>query len=439
MIYLWILLSILLVILLTSKYKLNSFVALTLASLFLGLVSLPPLEIVSTLKSGFGLTLSSIGLIIIFGTMIGVNLQQSGAAHGIANFILSKTGDKRAKTAISIAGFLTGIPIFCDSGFIILSGISRSFAKHARVSKPVMAAVLGISLYSVHCLIPPHPGATAAAGIMGTNIGHLILLGSLLAAIISVIAFIFISLISRNAVHNPDQENDEVSIPEEKKLPGITISLLPIIIPLFLISVSSIFSLFSGIQDYQIMKIVLFIGDPVMALFIGAAFSFILIADLTKDHLNELFSDAINKAGPILIITAAGGMFGAIIKATGAGETAGQFLAASGLGLFIPFLIASILKTAQGSTTVAIITAASLVSPMLVSIGLDSENGRLLATLSMGAGSMMISHANDSYFWVITKFSDMETKLTLKYFSTSTIVMGISSIVILYGLQFFML
>ena len=161
-----------------------------------------------------------------------------------------------------------------------------------------------------------------------------------------------------------------------------------------------------------------------------------LIRDRSKIHLNELFSEAIDKAGPILIIIAAGGMFGAVIKATGVGEAAGEILAVSGLGLLIPFLITSILKTAQGSSTVAIITAASIVTPMLASLGLDSENGRLLATLSMGAGSMMISHANDAYFWVITRFSGIDPNDTLKYYSTSTIIMGFTSIAIIYCLQF---
>ncbi len=439
MIYIWILISIFLVIILTSKYKLNSFVALMLASLFLGVVSLAPSEIVGTLKSGFGLTLSSIGLIIIFGTMIGVNLHHSGAAYGISNFILSKTGNKRARMAIAIVGFLTGIPIFCDSGFIILSGISQSFSKYAKVFKPAMAATLGVSLYSVHCLIPPHPGATAAAGIMGADISYMIIFGLLIAIPAGIISFFFIGFLSRSISAQVEQEKYEATEAVNENLPPVVLSFLPIIIPLLLISFSSGLSFLPESGGNHIFEIFMFIGDPVMALFIGAAFSFVLIRDRSKNHLNELFSDAVNKAGPILIITAAGGMFGAIIKSTGAGESAGQFLALSGLGLLIPFMISSILKTAQGSTTVAIITAASLVSPMLAGLGLDSENGRILATLSMGAGSMMVSHANDSYFWVITRFSNQEPSLTLKYYSTSTIVMALSSLALIYLLKMVLL
>ena len=142
--------------------------------------------------------------------------------------------------------------------------------------------------------------------------------------------------------------------------------------------------------------------------------------------LNSVFEAAIEKAGPILIIVAAGGMFGMIIKETGIGIEAGTLLSKTGLGLAVPFLIAFLMKTAQGSSTVAIITTASFIEPMLSLLGLDSETGRLFASLAMGAGSMMISHANDAYFWVITRFSDLQTEVTLKVYSTATVIMGVT-------------
>lgn len=438
--FLWTILSIIAVIVLTSRFKLNSFIALFLASLLLGLLTLAPSDIVPILKDGFGYTMSSIGLIIIFGTLIGVNLQKSGAAQCIANFILSKTGNKRATLAIQVTGFLTGLPIFCDSGFIILNGISQSFARKAKVSMPIMAAVLGTSLYAVHCLIPPHPGATAAAGIMNVNLGNLMLVGVLIAIPVSVASYIFIRLMSkwnRKSLISETPPLPEIQV--ENRLPHVSLSFLPILIPLLLITGKSMLSMITSNQDLILLKILFFIGDPIIALLIGASFSFMLIDNHSKKHINELFSESIDKAGPILIIIAAGGMFGAVIKATGVGEAAGEILAVSGLGLLIPFLITSILKTAQGSSTVAIITTASIVSPMLASLGLDSENGRLLATLSMGAGSMMISHANDAYFWVITRFAGIDPNDTLKYYSTSTIVIGFTSIAIIYGLQFVLL
>jgi len=173
-------------------------------------------------------------------------------------------------------------------------------------------------------------------------------------------------------------------------------------------------------------KVFLFIGQPVIALLIGVVFALLLLTNGNVQTLNSVFETAIEKAGPILIITAAGGMFGAIIKQTGIGTIAGIALSKTGLSIVIPFGIAFILKTAQGSSTVAIITAASIVSPMLPGLSLNSESGKLLTMLAMGAGSMMISHANDSYFWVITKFSDIHANITLGVFSTATAVMGIT-------------
>jgi GntP family gluconate:H+ symporter len=213
---------------------------------------------------------------------------------------------------------------------------------------------------------------------------------------------------------------------EDKNLPSVFLSLLPIIVPLILIAVTSVMSLFGWKDQNMFVISILFLGQPVIALFVGTLFSFLLLNDKGIRTLNSVFETAIEKAGPILIITAAGGMFGMVIKETGIGVEAGTLLGRTGLGLAVPFLIAFLMKTAQGSSTVAIITTASFVEPMLTLLGLDSQVGRLYATLAMGAGSMMISHANDSYFWVITRFSDIKTEITLKIFSTATIIMALT-------------
>jgi GntP family gluconate:H+ symporter len=174
-----------------------------------------------------------------------------------------------------------------------------------------------------------------------------------------------------------------------------------------------------------ISKILFLPGEPIFALSVGVLLSILLIRNKTIESLNSVFREAVEKAGPILIVTAAGGMFGMVIKATGTGEAMGRLLAGTNIGIVVPFLIAVAMKTAQGSSTVAIITTASFVSPMLVLLGLDSEWGRLLTVLSMGAGSMIISHANDSYFWVVSNFSEVDATTTLKVYSSSTVVMGV--------------
>jgi GntP family gluconate:H+ symporter len=369
--------------------------------------------------------MGSIGFLIIFGAVIAIVLEKSGGALSIATYMLSKTGEKKAAVALGITGFLAGLPIFCDSGYIILSGLAKSFSAKTRIAMPYIAIVLACSLYSVHCLVPTHPGALAASGIMNVNIGNFILLGIIFAIPGALAAFLWTRMMTRNKAYQPahaDFENDHSEI----KLPSPFLSLLPVVIPLLLITLASSFAVLGWKDQNYLFRIILFIGQPIIALFAGMLLSFLLLKDIDQKKLNGIFETAIEKAGPILIVTAAGGMFGSVIKETGIGAEAGNFLSKTGLGLAVPFLIAFLMKTAQGSSTVAIITTASFIAPMLTMLGLDSETGKLFATLAMGAGSMMISYANDSYFWVITKFSDIETDVTLKIYSTATIVMGLT-------------
>jgi GntP family gluconate:H+ symporter len=203
--------------------------------------------------------------------------------------------------------------------------------------------------------------------------------------------------------------------------------------------VGSLLTVLNVSEDYFISRSLLFLGQPIIALLIGVLLSLLLLKDKSIKEINGVLESAIEKAGPILIVTGAGGMFGLVIKETGVGAFAGEFFLKTGLGLAIPFLIAFILKTAQGSSTVAIITAASLIMPMLPSLGLDSENGKIVAMLSMGAGSMMISHANDSYFWVVSRFSGIDSSTTLKVYSSATIVMGLVTFCCVWLLSLFLL
>jgi len=417
--------SIFAIIYLTSSLKLKAFVALFLVSVFLAFTTLPADTVVSTIKEGFGNTMASIGFLIIFGAMIGISLDRTGATISIANYILSKTGKKRSAQAIGITGFITGLPIFCDSGYIILSGLAKSFSARSKVPLAFMATVLATSLYSVHCLIPPHPGALAAAGIIGINLGNLILAGILFAVPGALAAWFWSKLMVRNKNYPPAAVPDEPEKIKHDALPSALMSFLPIIVPLLLITFKSLITLFDRDGASLIYKVFRIPGEPVFALAIGVILSLFLLRKKDIESMNSVFTEAIEKAGPILIVTAAGGMFGMVIRETGIGESAGKLLAGTGAGLLVPFLIAAMMKTAQGSSTVAIITTASFILPMLEILGLGSETGRMLAMLSMGAGSMMVSHANDSYFWVISSFSGLDIKTTLRVYSSSTLVMGI--------------
>jgi gluconate:H+ symporter, GntP family len=433
-----ILAGIILIIVLTSWLKINAFLSLFLVSLLLAIIVLPFPDVVPALKKGFGDTMASIGLIIIFGAVIGVTLDVTGATVSMASFILDKTGRNNATAAIGITGFITGLPIFCDSGFIVLSGLNRSLTARSLSNPVLMSSTLACSLYSVHCLIPPHPGATAAAGIIGANIGQLVLLGIVVAIPAALAGFGWSKFMTRKSrlKTNPEVPAEpEVSV--VNKLPSPGRSFVPILIPLLLITLKSLTDfLFPG-TTMVVFKITGFLGEPVIALLMGVFLSFTLFPVISKKEINHVLSVSIEKAGPIIIITAAGGIFGAVLKATGIGELAGNFLSGTGLGLLIPFLLAAVLKTAQGSSTVAIITAASILSSMTGNVGFSGETGKMLVMLAMGAGSMIASHANDSYFWVITNFSKIEPDDTLKVYSTATMVMGLTAFAVVYILSFF--
>lgn len=416
--------SIIAIIFLTSSLKLKAFIALFIVSVFLAFTTLPADRIIATIKEGFGNTMASIGFLIILGAIIGITLDKTGGTLSIARYILSKTGERRSVQALGITGFITGLPIFCDSGFIILSGLAKSFSAKSKIAMPFIATVLATSLYSVHCLIPPHPGALAAAGLFQVNIGYLIVAGTLFAVPGALAAYFWSKWMIKGKDYPPAREPDIDTQIDNDKLPSPFLSFLPIAVPLMLITIKSLLNLIDKGGQTLISKIFFFPGDPIFALAIGVVLSLFLLKKKTIDSMNSVFGEAIEKAGPILIVTAAGGMFGMVIKATGVGETIGKMLAGTSIGLVVPFLIAVLMKTAQGSSTVAIITSASFVAPMLSMLGLDSESGRLFAMLAMGAGSMMVSHANDSYFWVVSNFSEIDPGTTLRVYSSSTIVMG---------------
>jgi gluconate:H+ symporter, GntP family len=417
--------SIIAIIILTSRLKLDAFIALFLVSVFLAFAVLPAKTIVSTIQQGFGNTMASIGFLIILGAIIGISLDRTGGTLSIARFILSKTGENKSARALGITGFITGLPIFCNAGFIILSGLSRSLSAKSKQVMPFMATVLGCSLYSVHCLIPPHPGVLAATGLIKVNIGYLIVIGTIFAIPGAIAAYLWSKWITKGKKYLPAKEIEGEDRLTQGNLPSALLSFLPIVVPLLLISLKSLIILFDKGGQSFIARLFVIPGEPIFALSAGVILAMLLIKDKSIASVNSIFSEAIVKAGPILIVTAAGGMFGMVIQATGTGESMGRLLAGTSIGIVVPFLIAAVMKTAQGSSTVAIITTASFVAPMLSMLGLDSEWGRLFAILSMGAGSMVVSHANDSYFWVVANFSEIDPDAALKVYSSSTLVMGL--------------
>ena len=424
------------IILLTAKFRVHAFFALIIACFLVGFgVQMPAPEILASVKEGFGHIMKSLGLIIVLGTTLGILLEYTGSTRVMANFILKNTGEKRAPLAMSITGFIVGLPIFCDSGYIVLSGLNQSLAKRTGISVAIMAVSLATGLYTVHCLLPPHPGAAAAAATIGIDFGRLIAIGIGVAIPGMLVGYWWAQYAGKRVpVVTVKEEAVEV---DEKALPSVISSFLPVIVPILLIAVHSFIGVTYKDADW-VQRIFIVLGEPAIALSVGIVLAFAAGRNWKKDTVSKLLTDSAEKAGGILVIIGAGGAFGAVLAATKLGQHFSESLSLGSMGLFFPFLLTFILKTAQGSSTVAIITAASIIQPLLPTLGLDSENGKLLAVLSMGAGSMMISHANDAYFWVIAKFSGLDMRTMLRVYSVASLWMGLVTLLTVYLLSLFL-
>lgn len=424
------------IILLTAVFRIHAFFALLIACFVVGLgVQMPVANIITITKQGFGQIMQSLGFIIVLGTTLGVILEHTGSTRVMASWILKRIGEKQAPLAMSITGFIVGLPIFCDSGYIVLNGLNKSLSKRTGISIVIMSTSLATGLYSVHCLIPPHPGAAAAAGTIGVDYGKLILTGILVAIPAMLVGYVWARYAGKKF---KIKEQAEAHVEEiVKKAPTVLLSFLPVIVPIVLIGVKSFLAIEADKAIPAWMQLFMVTGDPVIALTIGVILALLAIRSWKKGDIGKLLQEAAEKAGGILVIIGAGGAFGAILAATKVGEHVSNAFDLQAMGILFPFLLTAVLKTAQGSSTVAIITASSIILPLLSSLGLQSEMGKLLAVLSMGAGSMTVSHANDAYFWVIAKFSGLEMKPMLQVYTVATLLMGLVTLLVVYILSLF--
>ena len=422
-----------LIVLLTIKFKVPAFFALFLACLLVGSgMGFPLGDIITLIKDGFGSILKSLGLIIVLGTALGLLLERTGATTTMATSLLSKLGNNRAPLAMSITGLIVGLPIFCDSGYIVLSGLNNAIAKRTEIPVAIMSVSLATSLLAIHCMVPPHPGSAAAAGIIGVDFGRLMLVGTPVAIPAIIVGNLWAKFMGKRMINTVP--NEVIDVKQTGSCPSLISACLPVIVPIALIGLKSFLT--DGKTAYHGWLSVIFsLGDPVIALLIGVLLAFSCKRSWNKTEVNKILTEASEKAGGILMIIGMGGAFGAILSAAKIGEHFSQSLALDSMGVFFPFFLTSLLKTAQGSSTVAIITAASIVLPLIPALGLNTETGKLLCVMAMGAGSMMVSHANDAYFWVISRFSGLNMKTMLRVYSTATLLMGLTTITIIYMLS----
>jgi GntP family gluconate:H+ symporter len=369
--------------------------------------------------------------------IIGTFLEKTGGALVIAQRVLTFIGEKSVILAMMITGWILSIPVFGDSAFIMLNPISKSLSFKAKVPFIATTIALTLGITASHSLVPPTPGPIATAGILGADLGIVIFWGFIISLIALIPCFYFarygttkINLIPKFAAAEKVQH----------KAPSLGKSALPIIVPLVFIVLASISNYPTRpFGDNLFTTLLQFIGNPVIALLLGAFASFILPEKFDRKLLSSTgwIGDALITAAPIILITGAGGVFGKMLQNSGIAEIVSTNLSGANLGLFLPFIMALALKTAQGSSTVAMITTASVVAPLLTALGLDTEMLRAFTVLAIGAGAIAISHANDSFFWVMTQMSGMNIKQGNQTHSLGTLILSCTAIILVFVVSFF--
>ncbi|TXY26170.1 GntP family permease [Vibrio mimicus] len=437
------------IVLATTKFKLHPFLALLIAAFVAAFAyGLPADSIAKTITTGFGGILGYIGLVIVLGTIIGVILEKSGAAITMADTVIKLLGERFPTLTMSIIGYIVSIPVFCDSGFVILNSLKESLAKRLATSSVAMSVALATGLYATHTFVPPTPGPIAAAGNLGleSQLGLVIAIGLFVAAVAAIAGMLWANRFQQVEADIVDAQESSKQDWQALKasygtLPTASQAFAPIFVPILLICLGSIAKFPSfPVGKGMLFEMLTFLGQPLTALLIGLLLSVRLLKSTDKvAEFGERISQGITSAAPILLITGAGGAFGAVLKATPLGDYLGTTLSALGVGIFMPFIVAAALKSAQGSSTVALVTTSALVAPLLGQLGLDSEMGRALTVMAIGAGAMTVSHANDSFFWVVSQFSRMSVGLAYRAQTMATLVQGVTAMAVVYVLSLILL
>ena len=436
--------GIVLLILLILKTKVHPFLGLIIAAVTIGLIGgMDPTKIPSSIIAGLGGTLGSIGIIIGFGVMMGQIFDKTGAAERMALTFIKLFGKKHEHWAMALTGFIVSIPIFCDSGFVVVSPIAKAISKKTRRSIVAIAGPLAVGLVITHSLIPPTPGPLGVAGTFGVDVGQFILWGIVIAIPMTIVATLYSQWLGKKIYQLPAdneegwerpaqiEETGEVDVlSPSRPLPSAFESFLPLLAPIVLILLNNIFSAV-GISGTGFGKIITFLGTPIIAVGIGLLLAiFVLGRKMDRKTALAEMEAGIRSAGIIILVTGGGGALGQILKDSGTGNYVAELLAQTAIPIIIlPFLIATIVRFVQGSGTVAMITAAGICAPILEAAGANMMLGAFAACI----GSLFFSYFNDSYFWVVNNLMGIkDTKEQIRNWSvTSTIAWGVGLVELL--------
>jgi len=449
--------SIVVMVIAMSRWKVHPFIAIMLVSLILGLVAGLPLVdktvdgakvpgVVTVIGQGFSGIFTGIGIVIILGALIGAILEETGAALKLADMVIRLVGRKHPVTAMGIMGWVVSIPVFCDSGFVVLNPVRKALVKRTGESSVAMTVALSAGLYLAHVFIPPTPGPLASAAALGLSDSIALVMGmGLVCSILPMVAALMFARYIGKKVKADDEADLNASAQSYEELvasyghlPGGWSALAPILVPVILMAASSIIS-YAGLHGKWV-DVIGFISTPVMALSVGAALAVLTLRSSGKSgELNRIVEQSLKTVGPILFITAAGGALGKVVAASDiVPYITGKADVLRSLGIFFPFLLAAMLKTSMGSSTVAIITTAGIVSPLMAALGFTSPSQAALVCMAISAGSMTVSHANDSYFWVVTNFGGMTMDRGYRTQTLLTLVMGVTAIMEIFIISLFL-
>ena len=443
-------------IFLVLKTKIQAFLALIISTVVVGVIGGMPLTnitievdgvektfgIVNSITSGFGGTLGSIGIIIGFGVMMGQIFEVTGAAKRMAHTFLKLFGKKREEEALALTGFLVSIPIFCDSGFVVLAPIAKAISKATKKSVIGLGTALAAGLVITHSLVPPTPGPLGVCGIFGVDVGKFILLTLVLALPMAIACIAYSRLyLSKKYYRIPNEEGEIVEVPYQEPnyeaafsmdmtgVPGALESFMPLIIPIILILINTVATAMGKTEGF--MNVLVFLGQPIVAVGLGLIVAILTLGRSLDRHeaLTEM-EKGMASAGIIMLVTGGGGALGQIIKDSGLGTFMAEGLAKTAIPIIIlPLLIATAMRFIQGSGTVAMTTAASITAPIIAASGVSP----ILGAVACCVGSLFFGYFNDSYFWVVNRTQGVsEAKDQLRIWSvTSTVAWAVGVVEVL--------
>lgn len=420
-------------ILLILKTKIHVFIALIISACIIGLVGgMSPAQVTSSITNGFGGTLGSIGIIIGLGVMMGQIFEDSGAAERMAQVFLKICGKKHEELALAITGYIVSIPIFCDSGFVILSPLAKAISRQTKKSIVSLSVALAGGLVITHSLVPPTPGPLGVAGTFGVNLGNFLLLAMIVAIPMAIAVMLYGKWLGKRIYQIPDEKDGSWIRPPyqnpvynfsdsktHKNLPSAVTAFAPIFLPVILILLNTIFSA-GGIKN-TFATVITFLGTPIIAVLLGTLVAiFTLTVGKEKSDVITSLEKSVQSAGIILLVTGGGGALGRVIQDAGVGAFIASSLASTHLPIIVlPFIIATFVRFVQGSGTVAMLTAAAITSPVV-----SAANGNMtLAALAACVGSLFFSYFNDSFYWVVNRLSGItETREQIRVWSVSTTI-----------------